>query len=144
MNALMNEHIHMPIEKFEELYDDFMIQVPITFKELKPSHLPIKPGVYAIFMNKDGLEKCLYVGRGINLQRMLYTNHLHGNLSTARLKKYLVDSQMVQDVDEAKKFIKDNCYFRFTMFPNSDHRFRGLFESYLTYKLETYFIQREH
>ena len=60
------------------------------FDGLKPSVLEDRlPVVYAIFDKADGA--CLYVGRTKNLRRRLYTNHLMGPETNARLKKYLIE-----------------------------------------------------
>jgi GIY-YIG catalytic domain len=69
---------------YKDLFEEFLNRPTIKFAELKPSMLPDCPGVYAIYENIS--NRCLYVGRAVNLQRRIYTNHLHGNSSTVRLK----------------------------------------------------------
>ena len=67
-----------------------MLTAPkVTFAEVKPSQLPDAPGVYVI-KNYDS-DETLYVGRTKNLRQRIYSNHLHGPLSNARLKKYLIE-----------------------------------------------------
>ena len=58
-----------------------------TFRGLTPSMLESVAGVYAIFDQTTGAT--LYVGRTKNIRRRLYTNHLMGPETNARLKKYL-------------------------------------------------------
>jgi len=61
-------------------------------------------------------DKVLYVGKTTNQRTGLYTNHLQGNQSTARRKKYLVkDTSLtcVKTCTEAKKWIKEYCHFQF-------------------------------
>lgn len=77
------------------------------FSSLVPSDLPEKAGVYVIWL-KD-TEEVLYVGRTRNMRQRLYTNHLMGNKSSARLKKYLVDDNFnypeITEYSDAKTFI---------------------------------------
>jgi len=59
----------MIAEKMQEgirLAESFRSTARISFSELKPSDLPEKPGVYAIFC-KD-TEETLYVGRTKNIR----------------------------------------------------------------------------
>ena len=113
------------------------------FHELKPSDLPKAAGVYAIF-NKDSGET-LYVGRTKNLQQRLYTNHLMGTKTNARLKKYLTEDSSILDVEtmnDAKEYLKDYCYFQYIMV--EDIRQRGQIEGLLGFLLNVRYIHEEH
>lgn len=115
------------------------------FKTLRPSMLVEDMAVvYAIF-NKS-TDEALYVGRTRKLRRRLYTNHLQGNKSTARLKKYLVeDNQNFSEIDDykkAKEWIKDNCYFQYVEVGDSTER--GHVEGLLGYLLNSRYIEEEH
>lgn len=130
-----------------------------TFDELVPSKLETVGAVY-IIGNKN-TDEILYVGRTKDLRRRMYTNHLMGNESTARLKKYLTKDVLLKNFAAksnitfpnvnyqksaayqlAKNFIKENCYFRFLDVDES--RMRGLYEAGLTYVLDTRFVEEEH
>lgn len=81
------------------------------------SELPEEAGVYVIWVKKT--EEVLYVGRTRNIKQRLYTNHLMGNKSSARLKKYLVDDNVdhpeIDDYSKAKEYIRQNCNFQFIL-----------------------------
>jgi len=144
-----------------ELLKYMWLQRMYTFDELVPRRLESIGAVYVIGdVNTDDI---LYVGRTKDLKRRMYTNHLMGNQSTARLKKYLTKDELleefarsvgvefpnVEDPDQyqdayrlAKRFIREKCYFKFITVDES--RMRGLFEAGLTYALDTKFIEEEH
>ena len=115
-----------------------------SFDGLKPSDL--EDGlhvVYAIFDKADG--SCLYVGRTKNLRQRLYTNHLMGPKSNARLKKYLAEDEARPDIptmEAAKIFLKDRCYFQYL--PIQEMRERGQIEGLLSYILNVQYIHEEH
>ena len=114
------------------------------FSELKPSALDKDLAVvYAITNFKT--NEVLYVGKTTKLRRRLYTNHLMGNLATARLKKYLIDDIGITDVSDlssAKQYIKDNCYFQYVVEP--DMRKRGQLEGLFSYLLNVRYVDKEH
>lgn len=132
-----------------------------VFEDLLPSKLEKSGAVYIIGMRSN--DDILYVGRTKDLRRRLYTNHLMGNESTARLKKYLTKDellrQFVNDMNVvypdiydpeqkkeaymyAKNFIRQQCYFKFLKLDES--RIRGLIEAGLAYALNTRFVKEEH
>ena len=113
------------------------------FLDLKPSDLPEKAGVYAIF-DKETHEN-LYVGRTKNLRQRLYNNHLMGPKTNARLKKYLVEDPnepTIMTMEEAKQHLKDCCYFQFIHV--EDVRQRGQIEGMLGFFLDVRYIHEEH
>ena len=114
------------------------------FSELKPSDLREDLCVvYAITNFRT--NEILYVGKTTKLRRRLYTNHLMGNLATARLKKYLIDDPEIKDVsdlDSAKQYIKNNCYFQYI--EESDMRKRGQLEGLFSYLLNVRYVDKEH
>ncbi|MED2864958.1 GIY-YIG nuclease family protein [Bacillus wiedmannii] len=115
----------------------------IMFNGLKPSQLPSDSGVYII---KDKIDDTvLYVGRTLNLQRRIYTNHLQGNLSTARLKKYLIEDPSrneVIDLKSAKEFLKKRCYVQFIIVQDN-HKIRGKLECLFTFAFDAYYVEPE-
>ena len=116
----------------------------IDFKGLTPSRLVDGlPVVYAIIDRRDG--KVLYVGRTKNLRRRLYTNHLMGPATNARLKKYLTkdpERPDIPDMDAAKQELIENCYFQYISV--TDMRTRGQIEGLLSYLLDVQYIHEEH
>lgn len=115
------------------------------FKTLQPSMLVEDMAVvYAIF--DKFTDEALYVGRTRKLRRRLYTNHLQGNKSTARLKKYIVEDNQnlpeINDYDKAKAWLKENCYFKYVEV--RDSRERGHVEGLLGFLLDSRYIEEEH
>ena len=124
--------------------DQLLSSEGIDFKGLTPSRLEDKlPVVYAITDRRDG--KVLYVGRTKNLRRRLYTNHLMGPETNARLKKYLAEDPErpdIPDMNAAKQYLIDHCYFQYI--PVEDMRTRGQIEGMLSYLLDVQYIHEEH
>ncbi|MDY6228050.1 MAG: GIY-YIG nuclease family protein [Clostridium sp.] len=112
------------------------------FNNLKPSDLEKIACVYVIYDDKNAL----YIGRTTNLRQRLYTNHLQGNKSTARLKKYIVEDNFrfpnIDDYNKAKEYLKSKCYFRYIA--EDDSRLRGHLEGLLGYMLDSVYIEDEH
>lgn len=118
-------------------------QEPINFSDLTPSMLKEEGAVYLIALKET--DEVLYVGRTVNVRRRLYTNHLMGNHSTARLKKYLVTDENlpeIQTYQDAKDYIIQNCYFKYL--PVDDWRLRGYIEGSLLYPLKVRYVEKEH
>lgn len=121
----------------------FLDSKRICFAELKPSDLPENPGVYAIFRKDTGEN--LYVGRTKNLRQRLYNNHLHGPVTNARLKKYLVEDDRepeVKDLEAAKAYLKNFCYLQFVI--EDDIMKRGRLEGLLSYLFHVRYMYEEH
>ena len=114
------------------------------FESLKPSDL--KEDLCVVYaITNFHTNEILYVGKTTKLRRRLYKNHLMGNLSTARLKKYLIDDTGitgVSDLSSAKQYIKDNCYFQYVVEP--DMRKRGQLEGLFSYLLNVRYVDKEH
>lgn len=117
---------------------------PLFFKNLTPSDIPEGiSGVYAIF--NDNSKEALYVGRTKNLRRRLYTNHLHGPKTNARLKKYLVEDESedkIINMNDAKQYLKDYCYVKYIV--EDDTIQRGKIEGLLSFLLDVRYIHEEH
>lgn len=114
------------------------------FNSLKPSDLPIDLSVVYAITNFHTNE-VLYVGKTTKLRRRLYTNHLMGNLATARLKKYLIDDPEIKeviDLNSAKQYIKDHCFFQYVT--EYDMRKRGQLEGLFSYLLDVRYVDKEH
>ena len=113
------------------------------FRGLTPSMLESVAGVYAIFDQVTGAT--LYVGRTKNIRRRLYTNHLMGPETNARLKKYLYkdsDRPDIPDMVAAKQYLIDNCYFQYLRVDEMVKR--GQIEGLLSYLLNVTYIHEEH
>ena len=114
------------------------------FESLKP--LDLKEDLCVVYaITNFHTNEVLYVGKTTKLRRRLYTNHLMGNLATARLKKYLIDDIGITDVSDlssAKQYIKDNCYFQYVVEP--DMRKRGQLEGLFSYLLNVRYVDKEH
>lgn len=127
----------------KKLWQEISISEVYSFSNLLLSDLEEKAGVYMICLKET--EEVLYVGRTINLRRRLYTNHLMGNKSTARLKKYLVEDvkyPQITTYQDAKEFMKNECCFRFILI--EDGHKRGHAEGLLGYLADARYIEMEH
>ena len=128
----------------KRIVDDILHAPKYYFKELKPSVLPDQlAAVYAITDTSTG--EVLYVGRTKNVRRRLYTNHLMGPKTNARLKKYLVEDPnqpQITDMLVAKEYLKENCYAQYV--PEEDMVKRGQIEGLLSYMLNVRYIHEEH
>lgn len=87
----------------------------------------------------------LYVGRTKKLRRRLYTNHLMGPETNARLKKYLWKDDRhpeIATMDDAKKYLIEHCDFQYIRV--DDTVTRGQVEGLLSYLLDVTYIHEEH
>ncbi|NRY61506.1 GIY-YIG nuclease family protein [Clostridium beijerinckii] len=133
------------IEEASGLVEDIISNEKYYFEDLVPSKLEEDLAVVYAIVDKNTLET-LYVGRTKKLRRRLYTNHLQGNKSTARLKKYIVEDEInypnINTYDDAKQWIKNNCYFQYINI--EDSRERGHVEGLLGFLLDSRYIEDEH
>lgn len=143
MNNLNNKEWFSFIET---ALNELLLAPAFSFAGLKPSMLPQVAGVYLIYEKVNGIETALYVGRTKNLQQRLYTNHIMGNTSNARLKKYITSDaahSCFGDVPKAKQYLKDYCFVKCIF--QDDVRRRGAIEGYITARLfPNYGIYEEH
>lgn len=129
------------IESLLTLKKDILAQPAMPFASMTPKKINgwELRGVYLI-AHKDTHE-VLYVGKTVNMTQRLYTNHLMGNKSTARLKKYLVEDELrpeVETYDQAKAWLKSNCYCRWLKI--DDRRKRERAERGLSYILNSRYL----
>ena len=113
------------------------------FADIKPALIPDDPGVYIIRLQDS--DETLYVGRTKNLRQRIYSNHLHGPLSNARLKKYLFEDPTepsITDLATAKQYLKDCCYVQFQII--DDLLERGQVEGLLSFLLDVRYLYEEH
>lgn len=130
------------LENGRKIVERFLDSKEYYFFALKPSDIPEKPGVYAIF----NAEETLYVGRTKNLRRRLYTNHLMGPLTNVRLKKYILGDSSLSHITTPKKakgYLKENCYCQF-MVCDTTHTERGRLEGLLSFALGVKYLYEEH
>jgi hypothetical protein len=132
------------LEKAKRITEELLSTPKYYFSTLTPSMLTEGLAVvYAITDQTNG--EVLYVGRTKNLRRRLYTNHLMGPLTNARLKKYLIDDPtmpQIEDKDTAKEYIKKNCYFQYI--PVQKMVERGQIEGLLSFMLNVRYMHEEH
>lgn len=137
------ETLSKRMEEAQRIAEKLLKSRQYTFRGLTPSMLESVPGVYAIFDQTTGAT--LYVGRTKNIRRRLYTNHLMGPATNARLKKYLwMDAERsdIPDMDAAKRYLLDNCYFQYV---REDEKVRrGQVEGLLSFLLDVTYIHEEH
>lgn len=135
----------MRMELASKLVEGITSSEKYYFENLVPSKLEEDLAVVYTITNKNTLET-LYVGRTKRLRRRLYNNHLQGNKSTARLKKYIVEDKInypdINTYDDAKQWIKDNCCFQYINI--EDSRERGHVEGLLGFLLDSRYMEDEH
>ena len=141
----MNRDYERILEHIGFIYQNFLQAEKIHFADLRPSMLEEDIAVvYAIFDKNS--DEAIYVGRTTKLRRRIYTNHLQGNESTARLKKYLVDDNNrhpdIATYLHAKEWMKKNCYLKYIEV--KDPTERGHIEGLLGYLLSSTYIEKEH
>lgn len=138
------KNCELMLDSARKVYNDIFGNKIYSFLTIVRSELPESAGVYVIWI-KD-TEEVLYVGRTRNLKQRLYTNHLMGNKSSARLKKYLVEDTInhpeIDDYTKAKEYIKQNCNFQFILC--DDNNERGHIEGLLGYLTQARYIESEH
>ncbi len=131
----------------EQSLNDLLSKDVLLFKNLKPSMLTEDAAIYLLTYTQ-GIEAEIpyYVGRTKNLRRRIYTNHLMGSTTNARLKKYLIADEaanLILDPATAKTHIRDFCGVRWIN--HNDTRIRGALEGYFTGVLfPKYGIAEEH
>jgi len=134
------------LNSLDNALQSLLLLNPIPFSTLTPSKIPERAGVYLITEKLNKKETALYVGRTKNLRQRIYTNHLMGSITNARLKKYIIndaDHSCFQDVKLAKVYIRKNCLVRWIF--EDEIRIRGAIEGYLTAMLfPKYGIYEEH
>ena len=137
------ENLSNRMGEAQRIVEQLLNSQQYTFRGLTPSMLESVPGVYAIFDQTTGAT--LYVGRTKNIRRRLYTNHLMGPETNARLKKYLYkdsDRPDIPDMVAAKQYLIDNCYFQYIRVDEMIKR--GQIEGLLSYLLNVTYIHEEH
>ncbi len=137
------ENLSNRMGEAQRIVEQLLNSQQYTFRGLTPSMLESVPGVYAIFDQTTGAT--LYVGRTKNIRRRLYTNHLMGPETNARLKKYLTEDRNRQDIPNivaAKQYLLDNCYFQYIRVDEMVKR--GQIEGLLSYLLNVTYIHEEH
>ena len=137
------ENLSNRMGEAQRIVEQLLNSQQYTFRGLTPSMLESVPGVYAIFDQVTGAT--LYVGRTKNIRRRLYTNHLMGPETNARLKKYLYkdsDRPDIPDMVAAKQYLIDNCYFQYIRVDEMVKR--GQIEGLLSYLLNVTYIHEEH
>ena len=137
------ENLSNRMGEAQRIVEQLLNSQQYTFRGLTPSMLESVPGVYAIFDQTTGAT--LYVGRTKNIRRRLYTNHLMGPETNARLKKYLAEDRNRQDIPNivaAKQYLLDNCYFQYIRVDEMVKR--GQIEGLLSYLLNVSYIHEEH
>ena len=137
------ENLSNRMGEAQRIVEQLLNSQQYTFRGLTPSMLESVPGVYAIFDQTTGAT--LYVGRTKNIRRRLYTNHLMGPETNARLKKYLAEDRNRQDIPNivaAKQYLLDNCYFQYIRVDEMVKR--GQVEGLLSFLLNVTYIHEEH
>ena len=115
----------------------------MAFATMTPAKLPKQSGVYIIYTTALGPTAPYYIGRSKNLRQRLYNNHLMGQPSNARLKKYLIEAQECIDIPASKTFIRTHCHVRWIVIPDLRERF--LAEGFLAAILQPkYGLYEEH
>ena len=136
-------NLEQRMQEGKSIAEKVLASQKLLFSEIKPSQIPDAPGVYVI-KNRDS-DETLYVGRTKNLRQRIYSNHLHGPITNARLKKYLIEDPnepSITDLAAAKQYLKDCCYVQFQII--EDLLERGQVEGLLSFLLNVRYLYEEH
>lgn len=106
------EMIEISLNEGRQIVEKILKARKYSFHNMTPSDLPDKPGIYVI-SQKESVE-ILRVGRTDDqtLRDRIYRNHLMGN-QQGNLRAQLVKSGICQNMEEAKKWIRDHCEVQF-------------------------------
>jgi len=78
--------------------------------------------VYVIHDKK--LQRIIYAGRTKNLRRRLLSDHRRGNIEGSQFRKALGQSLGTGNEKEIRKYIEENCSFRFMVVENFEEMVR--------------------
>jgi hypothetical protein len=98
------------LDQISALLDALATAPSIAFREMTPSKLPMKCGVYVIF---DSRGEVIRAGKaaGQHLSGRLYSNPLMGSQS-GNLRAQLVNAGVCVDQPSAKAWVRENCFAR--------------------------------
>jgi excinuclease UvrABC nuclease subunit len=97
-------------------------QPPKNFADDSSDDVPKKPGVYVIYNKKS--QQIIYAGRTKNLRRRLLGDHRRGNIEGSQFRKALGQSLRTSSEKEIRKYIEENCSFRFLVVENFEEMVR--------------------
>ena len=95
---------------------EVLSQPPKNFADNSLDDVPKKPGVYVIYDKKS--QRIIYAGRTKNLRRRLLSDHRRGNIEGSQFRKALGQSLGTSNEKEIRKYIEENCSFRFLVIEN--------------------------
>jgi excinuclease UvrABC nuclease subunit len=101
---------------------EVLAQPPKNFADDTLDDVPKKPGVYVIHDKKS--EQIIYAGRTKNLRRRLLSDHRRGNIEGSQFRKALGQSLGTSNEKEIRKYIEENCSFRFLVIQNFEETVR--------------------
>lgn len=78
-------------------------------------NVPKNFGIYIIF-DKKGIP--IYVGRTSDLNRRLFGNHRSGDVMGSAFRKALSKKLSINDEKKLRKYIEDNCSFKYLLLKN--------------------------
>lgn len=93
-----------------------------NFADNRSDDVPKKPGVYIISDKKA--QQIIYAGRTKNLRRRLMRDHRRGNIEGSQFRKALGQTLGTSNEKEIRKYIGENCSFRFLVIEDFEEMVR--------------------
>ncbi|HTW92371.1 MAG TPA: GIY-YIG nuclease family protein [bacterium] len=122
LNGPVRDRARTQLAALGRWLDDFLASRARPFRTLVPSKLPTTGGIYAISITRGPYAGIVYVGTTKNLRQRLYQNHLMGDKHASQLRNALVHFDCAYDHDEAKRFMRESCGYRFFEDTNEKER----------------------
>ena len=121
----MIEWINIRLEEQRKLVDQLLSAPKFPFDDSLRSQLPDKPGLYAISVKNAPTGEFLRAGRtkgaAGGLRQRIYQNHLMGN-QHGNLRAQLVQEGRCSDIEEANRWIRENCRVQFLVIEDDQRR----------------------
>ena len=98
------------ILRLTKLLHTFLDSPVIPFDHNLKHSLPKNGGVYRLFETQNlDWQNSIYIGKSIDLQRRIYTNHLMGNRQASTLKRKMIKSGEYIGEIAVKKYLIEKC-----------------------------------
>lgn len=115
-------------DKLTQSLNELCNKYSVGFQDLLPNDLPPKPGVYLITRVENEFEIPYWIEWADNIKQRISGSLLMGGFAKKSFKKELIDRKICANVEDAKKFIRENCSLRWVRV--KDYRFRNALTYY--------------
>jgi hypothetical protein len=119
---MLPETVEKHLSELVEIIERLLDQTPTPYRSVKPSSFPETRGVYLIASSQGEVIRAGKTGSGnATFRDRLYRNHLMGN-QDGNLRAQLVGSGECSDMENAKRWIRENCSVRYLEIDDSSTR----------------------